>query len=45
MTCEEMRKRHLLDKINVETSKTMKKANCDVNVGTKVTMSNIVHAW
>ena len=42
---DEMRKHHFIDKINVKTSKTMKKANCDVNVGTKVKMPNIVHAW
>ena len=45
VTCDEMRKRHLLEKINAKTSETMKKAKCDVNVGTKVKMPNIVHAW
>ena len=45
VTCDEMRKRHFIDKVNVKTSKTMKKANCDVKVGTKVKMPNIVHAW
>ena len=43
--CDEMRKHYLIAKINVETSKTMKKANCDVNIGTKVKMPNIVQAW
>ena len=44
MACDEMRKRHFIDKINVKTSKTMKKANCDVNVRAKVKMPNFVHA-
>ena len=42
---DEIRKRHFIDKINVKTSKTMKKANCDVNVGTMVKMLNSVHVW
>ena len=45
VACDELRKRHFIDKINVKTPKTMKKANCDVNVGAKVKMPNIVHAW
>ena len=42
---DEMRKRHVIDKIDIKTSKTMKKANCGVNVREKVKMPNIVHAW
>ena len=42
---DEMRKRYFIDKINVKTSKTEKKANCDVKVGTKVKLQNIVHVW
>ena len=38
VACDEMRKRHFIDKIDVKTSKTMKKANCDVNTGEKVKM-------
>ena len=34
-----MRKRHFIDKINEKTSKTMKNANCDVNVGAKGKMT------
>ena len=45
VACDEMRKRHFIDKINVKTSKTMEKANCDVNVWIKVKIPNIVHAW
>ena len=45
VTCNEMGKPHFIDKINVKTSKNMKKANCDANIGTKVNMPNIVHAW
>ena len=37
---DEMRKRHLIDKINDKTSKSMKNANCDVNVGAKGKMTN-----
>ena len=45
VACDEMRKRHLIiNKINDKTSKTTKKAKCDVNVGTKESMPNIVHA-
>ena len=43
--CDEIGKRHFIDKIDAKTSKTMKKANCDVNVGKKVKMPNIVHVW
>ena len=43
-SCDEMRKRHFVDKIKAKTSKTMKKANRDVNVGAKVTIPNTVHA-
>ena len=35
-----MRKRYFIDKINDKTSKTMKNANCDVNVGAKGKMTN-----
>ena len=38
-----MRKRHFIDKINHKTSKTMKNANCDVNVGAKGKMTNYLH--
>ena len=38
-----MRKRQLIDKINDKTSKTMKNANFDVNVGAKVKMTNSLH--
>ena len=41
VACDEMRKRHFIDKINIKTSKTTKKANCDVNVWMKVKMPNI----
>ena len=37
---DEMRKRHFIDKINDKTSKTMKNANCDVNVGAKGKITN-----
>ena len=33
VACDEMWKRHFIDKIDVKTSKTMKNANYDVNVG------------
>ena len=39
-----MRKRNFIDKINDKTSKTMKNANCDVNVGAKEKMTNSLHA-
>ena len=38
-----MRKHHFIDKINVKTSKTMKKVNCDVNVGAERAMANSLH--
>ena len=38
-----MRKRHFIDKINDKTSKTMKNANFEVNVGAKVQLSNSLH--
>ena len=38
-----MRKRLFIDKINDKTSKTMKNANCDVNVGAKGKMPNSLH--
>ena len=38
-----MRKRHFIDKINDKTTKTMKNANCDVNVGAKGKMTNSSH--
>ena len=41
--CNEIRKRHFIDKINDKTSKTMKNANCDVNVEAKVKMKNFLH--
>ena len=44
VACVEMRKCHLIDKINVRTSKPLKKANCGVYVGAKVKMPNIVYA-
>ena len=40
---DEMRKCHFIDKINDKTSKTMKNANCDVNVGVKGKMTNSLH--
>ena len=45
VACDEMRKRHFIDNINVKTSKTMKKTNNDVNVGVEIKILNIVHAW
>ena len=40
-----MRKRFFfIDKINEKTSKYMINVNCDVNVGTKVKISNSLHA-
>ena len=45
MACGEVRKRHFVDKSNVKTPQTMKKANRDVNVGVKVKIPNTVHAW
>ena len=41
---DEMRKCHFIDKINDRTSKTMKNANCDVNIGAKLKMPNPLHA-
>ena len=38
-----MRRRHFIDKINDKTAKTMKNANCDVNVEAKVKMLNSLH--
>ena len=38
---DEMRKRHFIDKINDKTSKTMKNANCDLNVGAKGKMCGL----
>ena len=32
VACDEMRKRHFVDKINVKTSKTVEKANCYTSV-------------
>ena len=40
-----MRKCHFIDKIDVKMSKSMNRANCDVNGGEKVMMPNIVHVW
>ena len=46
VACDEMRKHHFIDKIDVKTSKTiMRKVNCDVNVGKKVKMPKSVHVW
>ena len=41
VACDEMRKRHFVDKINVKTSKT----NCYASVWAKVNIPNTVHAW
>ena len=38
-----MRKRNFVDKINEKTSKTMKNANFDVNVGAKGKLTNSLH--
>ena len=38
-----MRNCHFIDKINDKRSKTMKNANCDVNVGAKGKMTNSLH--
>ena len=38
-----MSKRHFIDKINDTPSKTMKNANCAVNVGAKVKMPYVLH--
>ena len=40
---DDMRKRYFIDKINDKTSETMKKANCDVNIGAKVKMTNSLY--
>ena len=40
---DEMRKRHLIDKINDKTSKTMKNVNCDANVTANGEMTNSLH--
>ena len=45
VACDELSKRHFIDKIDVKTSNTIKKANCDVNVGEKVNIPNIVLVW
>ena len=45
VACDEMRKRHFVDKINVKTSKSMEKAICDVNVGAMSKMSIFVYVW
>ena len=45
VSCDEMRKRHVVDKIKAKTSKTMKKANRDENVGANVTIQNNEHAF
>ena len=41
--CDEMRKHHFIEEINDKTSKTMKNANCDVNVGAKGKMTNSLY--
>ena len=38
-----MRKSHFIDKIDEKASKTMKNANCDVNVEAKGKMTNSLH--
>ena len=43
VACDEMRKRHFIDKIDVKTTIIMKKTKCEVNNGEKVEMINIVH--
>ena len=40
---DEMRKRHFIYEVNDKTPKTMKNANCDVNVGAKGKMTNYLH--
>ena len=45
VTCDEMIKRHFIDKINVKTSKSIEKANCEVNVGAMWKMPNSVYVW
>ena len=45
VACDEMRKRHFIDKINVKTSKSIEKANCDVNVQAMWKMPNSVYVW
>ena len=44
MACDEMRKRHFIDKIDVKSSKTINKAKCDVNICEKMKMPNIMQA-
>ena len=43
VACDEIYKRHFIDKIDVISSKPMKKANYDGNVGEKMKMPNSVH--
>ena len=43
--CDEMRKRHFINKIKVKTSKSMGKANCEVNVGAMWKRPNFVYVW
>ena len=43
VACDEMRKRHFVDKINVKTSKTMKKKQ--IVTKASVNIPNTVHAW
>ena len=40
---DEIRKRHFIVEINDKTSKTMKNANCGVDVGAKGRMTNSLH--
>ena len=44
VACDETRKCNFTDRINVKTSKNMKIAKCDVSVGAKFKIPNIVHA-
>ena len=43
--CDEMRKRRFINKIKVKTSKSMEKANCEVNVGAMWKRPNFVYVW
>ena len=45
VTCDEMRIRHFIDKINVKTSTSIEKSNCDVNVEAIRKMPNSVFVW
>ena len=45
VTCDEMKKCHFIAKINVKMSKSIEKANCDVNVRAMWKMPNSVYVW